>query len=464
LQPENRWRGILLTLIAFMAVNAIIANLTVEGANLEFAADVASWYRPALGLLKYGAFVDPDAPANYLTLRPPLIPVLIASTLWLTGGAIWGYIILQLGLLFATGLVGRAITERLIPGYGTIVLALVVLNPSALGTAHLVQSDTVYAFVVSLTFWAMVAFGQTTTWGSALAVGTAIGISLLARNPMQALVPFLPLVMMVLAMLGQGAAAWKRGLVMGLGAAALACAIVVPWLTYNYHVGQGFQLTTEGHKFWFLRIQLVYLEHCRTRLSNDQATRRLNEARQQRLKAIPGFDSLPDNEQTQILIKDAKNQMLTYSVRDYICGLLPSWALMYGSPGVSNFSSLFGLAERNVLSLLGWNRYGDYFRAASPTVLIMTFVGMAYVVVMRLLGLVGLLGMIRRRAGIPLILVFGSVLYFTGILIFAGTSRFRLPLEPMLFVMAAYGVAEIRERWLARTGKRSEATEPAGHI
>jgi hypothetical protein len=123
---------------------------------------------------------------------------------------------------------------------------------------------------------------------------------------------------------------------------------------------------------------------------------------------------------------------------------------MYGSPGVTNFSSLFGLTQQDVLSLLRWNRYADYFRAASSSMLIMTFVGMIYVVVVRLFGLVGLFAMIRRRAWIPLTLVFGSVLYLAGIHLFAGTSRFRLPLEPMLFVMAAYGVAEIRERWFGR--------------
>ena len=442
-------------LAIFIVVNSVIALFTVEGAALKYGADVGSWYQPALGLLKYGGFVDPHDPTKYLTLRPPLYPALIALLLWAGGGALWSIVVVQLALLFSTGLVARAITERLLQGYGTLVMALVVFNPNALGTAHLVQSDTLYAFLFTALFWCLVTFCRQLSWPSAIATGGALGISLLARNPLQALLPLWPLVMTVLAMMAQGRQVWRRALTMGIVATALGFAITTPWLFYLHRAGEGFGETTDAQKYWYLRIQMVYLEHCRSGLPNDRATELARQERARRLEQIPGFARMSERQQTRVLIDDALNQMRHFSVRDYICALLPSWALMYGSPGVSNFSELFGAAQQDVLSLLRWNRYADYFGSISAISLLLTLSGFAYIIAIRILDLVGLIAMVRQRAWLPLTMMFGAMFYLTAIMLFAGTSRFRLPLDPMLFIIAAYGVAELRERWFSRAARAS---------
>ena len=61
--------------------------------------------------------------------------------------------------------------------------------------------------------------------------------------------------------------------------------------------------------------------------------------------------------------------------------------------------------------------------------------------------------MVRRRAWLALVTMFGAMSYLTLIMLFNGASRFRLPLDPMLFIMAAYGVAELREKWFNRAAR-----------
>lgn len=455
-------RGVLLMFGFYIAANVIIMHFTVDGAALKYGADVSSWYQPALGLLKYGGFVDPNEPSKFLVLRPPLYPAFIALLLRLSGEVIWSIVAVQVALLFATGLVARRISERMLPGYGMLVMALVVFNPNAIGTAHLVQSDTLYAFVFILLFLCLLVFCRQLSWTTALTTGAVLGISLLARNPLQALMPLWPLVMMVLAMIAHGPTVWKRALIMGIAATALGYAITTPWLFYTYRAGEGFGQTTDVQKNWYLRIQLVYLEHCRTGLSNDQVAALARQKRELRLNQISNLAHMSEEKQTRLLIDDSLNQMRSYSVRDYICALVPSWALMYGSPGVSNFSQLFGLVQQDVLSLLRWNRYADYFSKVSLISLALTLSGFVYLITIRILDLIGLIVMIRRRAWVPLTMMLGAMTYLTAIMLFSGTSRFRLPLEPMLFIMAAYGVAGIRAKWLARsatagTSKTSKA-------
>ena len=362
-------------------------------------------------------------------------------------------IVTQIALLFATGLVARTITERLLPGYGVLVMALVVFNPSAVGTAHVIASDTLYAFIFAVLFWSLIVFAELPTWRSALATGALLGISLLARNPLEALLPLWPLIMMVLAMIARGRSVWKRALLMGVAATVLAFAMTTPWIAYKYHAGEGFDLTSQEQKGWFLRKQIVYLEHCRSGLPNNVARDNWERERQAQMAQIPGFDKMSDREQAGYVIKISLDRMKTYSVRDYVCALIPGWALMYGSPGVSDFSLMFGLVNYDTIALLRWNRFAEYFSKVSPITITFMVLGFAYLIAVRILDLIGVIGMVRRRAWLALVTMFGAMSYLTLIMLFNGASRFRLPLDPMLFIMAAYGVAELREKWFNRAAR-----------
>jgi len=438
--------GTLVALAIFIAVNAAIAVFTVQGAVLEHGSDVGTWYRPALGLLKYGGFVDPDDPSKYLTIRPPFYPMLIALLLRVTG-TLWSLVVTQLALLFATGLVARAITERLLPGYGCLVMLLVVFNPSAIGVAHVLGSDTLYAFVFALLFWAVVEFAYRPAWRPALATGALLGASLLVRNPLEALLPLWPVVMTVLAVIAGGRNLWTRALLLGIAATVLAYAITVPWIAYKYRANEGFDLTSQEQKAWFLRKQVVYLEHCRSGLPNNLARDNRTEERKAHLAEIPGFERMTERQQANYVINDSIARMRTYSVRNYVCALTSGWALMYGSPGVSNLSLLFGEVSQGTIAYLRWNRFAEYFRKVPPATIVITVIGLAYVILVRLLNLFGAIAMVRRRAWVPLLTMFGAMTYLTLIMLFNGAARFRLPLDPLLFIIAAYGVAELRERW-----------------
>ena len=114
-------------------------------------------------------------------------------------------------------------------------------------------------------------------------------------------------------------------------------------------------------------------------------------------------------------------------------------------------SLLFVFEDESIASLLRWNRFADYFKTIPITTLVLTVSGFAYLIVIRLLNIVGLLAMLRRRAWVPLVAMLGAMVYLTLIMLFSGTSRFRLPLDPMLFIIAAYGIAELREKWFRRS-------------
>ncbi len=432
----------------------MIAWFTVAGAALEFGGDAASWYRPTMGLLKHGSFVDPDDPSKLLTFRPPFYPMFATAALFLSSGAMWGVIVAQVAMLFATGWLARAMAERWLPGYGNVMLALVIFNPNALSTAHLFQSDTLYAFLATSLICALLFFARSPTWMMAVGSGAAFGLSLLARTTGQFLLYLWPLALMLLGMIANGWRAWGRSLIMGLVSVAVAIAIIVPWLMHNQRAGEGFVLTNNYLKSYFLWDNIAYLEKYDKNIGQTEAERAATTLRNQLGEQYgPNFDQLPDRTKFAYLEEKGRQQLFSYPARTFARAFGWAWAQFYGIPGVSNFMNLFGLGEQTAFARYRQQKYDNYVQAgidalknSSPIFTVLTVAGFIFVLIVRALGLIGMVTIVRRRHW-PVALVIGAGLgYFTLLHLFVANSRYRLPIEPLLFLLALYGLDGCRPR------------------
>ena len=448
-QPiKPRARAPLLILGAFVAVNAVLAYFAVEDAALKFGGDAASWYEPTLGLLKHGDFVAPDDPSRFLTMRPPLYPIFAAAMLLLSGGGMWSVVAGQLVLLFAAGWLARSIAERWLPGYGDLMLALVVFNPNALGTAYLFQSDTLYAFLITGVLTVFFRFALTPTWPLAVGGGVVFGLSLLTRNTGQFMLYVWPFAFLALGVMAKGKKLWRRALAMGVVSLVAALVITTPWLLHNQRAGEGLSLTTNFLKSYFLWDNISYLEKYDKNIGQSEAERAA-EARRDQLTAEygPGFEKLSDADKYAYLEKRGREQFFSYSPRTFARAFGWAWVQYYGIPGVSNFMNLFGLGGETAFARYRHQHYDNYVQAgldalsnASPVFVILTGVGFLFVIAVRLLGLIGVVTLLRRRLW-PVLLIVGAGLgYFTLVHLFVANSRYRLPIEPLLFLLALYGL------------------------
>ena len=85
-------------------------------------------------------------------------------------------------------------------------------------------------------------------------------------------------------------------------------------------------------------------------------------------------------------------------------------------------------------------------RSGSTAASFLTIWALGFVVIARVLGLVGLYYMVARRHWALLFIIAALVLYTVLILMFNGLSRYRAPIEPFLGILAIYGVHLIRDR------------------
>lgn len=451
---EAEQRNALLIFFAFIVFNAILSFFTIEGATYTFGGDASSWYQPTLGLLRFGGFVDPENPDKLLTFRPPLYPLFAALILSLSNGAMWGIVVGQLMLLFATGWIARAMTNRLLPGYGNLMLVLVVFNPNAFSTAHLFQSDTLYAFSVTALVWCVLAFSSAPTWSLALGGGLLLGLSLLVRPTLEYMLYVWPLMMLVLVMLALGVRAWAKALVMGIVAAAVAIMVATPWMLHNQRAGEGFVLSSNFLKSTFLWDNIAHLDNYATSNGLVAASQATVEKRARlAIQFGPGFDQLADRDKYGFFLKKGSVQFFTYPLSVYARAFGLAWAQFYGAPGVGNIVNLVGLYKYSALANLGRRQYTNYYdpvldalKQANPVLIILTIGGFLFIITVRGLGSLGLLAIIQRRLWAVLLIISAGLIYFTVIHLFVANSRYRLPIEPILFLLALYGLDGWR-RW-----------------
>ena len=68
---------------------------------------------------------------------------------------------------------------------------------------------------------------------------------------------------------------------------------------------------------------------------------------------------------------------------------------------------------------------------------------LTYSITLRIIGLIGIIELIRRRDYLPMFLIFGLVISFMAAHLVHGTPRFRIPVEPELIMLSVYGLAFI---------------------
>ena len=152
--PRTFW---VFTLIYFF-INAWIFLSAAPGASLTQGGDAGS-IGPALAFLKYGDFVRLDNQPNwtFIVLRYILM---ISMVIFIFGENPSAVVLTQIFLLYAVGILYRNIVKSWLPSWRDAGMALIILNPNLIGTVHLIQSETLYLFFISIGFWSLLRIVQ----------------------------------------------------------------------------------------------------------------------------------------------------------------------------------------------------------------------------------------------------------------------------------------------------------------
>ncbi len=413
----------------------------------------------ALGLLRHGGLVDIQDSTKPFLDWPPAWGLVLYVFLWLSGGvSLLGGVLVNLIALFISAVVVRRVVDLELPGYGNWAMGIILFNPNAIGLAHQVRGETFFAFLIALAFVAMIYYFRKDKIWTAVIVGVLLGISLLVRPNSQYLVLVLPIVLAAITLFS-GFRLWPvRQVLHGLLATGLAILIASPWLIFMAGHEQSYRLATYDNEYGYFIDNIGVIEAYRTGrdAADGSAFTNVLEGKKedqefvadmetQLANQIENWATLSNAKKDQERIRFSRRHLFSYSLDDY---LLPI--------GMSITRFFFTGGEGYLNVALGLERGGpDPYPPGGNTVArgFTEILSKGFAVVMRVLGLIGLIYLLRtRKYGLALLTV-GAISYFMATSLFVGWSRFRLPAEVPLLILATFGVAYVKELWSRRRGK-----------
>ena len=147
------------------------------------------------------------------------------------------------------------------------------------------------------------------------------------------------------------------------------------------------------------------------------------------------------------------SKLVSYPISVLLKSYLDSWIGFFGGGGAVNFHNLLSMdGERAIYKNVDKNYSGifgavlDAFVESSQGAILISILSYLYVIILRVLGLFGIIEMIKRKNYSFLLVISGLIIYFALTVIFVGTSRYRLPIEHALVILSLYGAVFFKSR------------------
>ncbi len=345
-------------------------------------------------------------------------------------------VIVQVLALWLTGLVTRAVVLRyLSPQIGDLALALVVLNPNAIGMAQLLLPETFFTLLLVIAFGLLLIVVEEGKWWVALSLGAAMGTAVLFRPELKYALLLLPIILATVSVLSEGRHV-VRGFVQGLGATAVALLLVLPWSLTVQSVTGRLDVTAGSNSQVFLAMNVVFAER---RVNPTLSLQETYEIVVERARTAAGGTTPTNGTYVAMLLDYPLTQLAAMLVTSQV-----KWLV---SGGAQNINGMLGLRVENsheVYAAGGFsNRIGAWastLASASAGAMAITALALVFAMAARLLGLAGIAHLFRRRHWPLLVSVLGLLVYYMAVLLLNGLSRYRVPVEPMLMVLAVAGL------------------------
>jgi 4-amino-4-deoxy-L-arabinose transferase-like glycosyltransferase len=384
---------------------------------------------------------DPTKAPQYPgAFQPPGYTAFIAGVMAVSGRSVTAVKFAQLLLGTLTVLLVYALGRAWFDArHGLVAAWICALYPNLIAFSHYLWSETLYTLLLVCAVWLLTRRPQPPQVGAAIAAGVVLGMAALTRS---AIVYFVPVLMIWLALAHRPW--WRSALARGALVLTVCLLTILPWTIRNHRIHDGWVLvdTNGAYNVW---------------RGNGPAFFELRKDPRLPRYAWP-FESLPlypvGDRQARWLVRDVKRELGVDQPTDLEVARAArqtAWRSIREDPTAFLRRAAYKISDLwNPTSFLlrhfVLGAYGDVSDALRGTVswaAILAYLGvMAFAVV----GAVGA----RRDPRTWLVLLL--LLFVTGIGAVAfGLTRFRLPLVPLLSVLAAHGILAVVDR---RAGRR----------
>ena len=425
------WRRYLvLFLVGFLLRLPVLFLALANPARVIPPGDAPGYYQLAINLLGHGVFSQSSvAPFSPDVFRTPGYPLFLALIFFFTGSSNLAVVFAQSLLHAVTGLVIVRLGEKVLGSLriGVIGCVLWMVAPLPAVFAGLLLSEILFtAFFLVLLLVLTETRLVYSAFGGAL-LGAAILIRPIGIFLWPSLIPAL--------CLGVG---WRRAMAKCALFSVMVAAVIAPWLYRNNCIfGRPILATVQGANLLYYNAAgyITWRDDLTLKEAGEVATKYY-----QQYLAETGLHPVTEVEQSDAMFSAAMRMLLADPLRaiwfnglNSLNGLRPgaSYFIMYLEPGKINPDSVTNGELSPAISNIG-----------QPEILLVTVVLSVFYGLLYLLSAIGFLQLLRYRKCLALALLVVPCILLMYIPGLASNARFRIPIEPILCLLAALALCK----------------------
>ena len=422
------------SLVAAYLILHLIIFLISDSTCLEFDSNciieegIPDAYSIAQNLINFGSFADNNSVSISST---PAYGVLIAITLWLGATNFLTLYVIQVVLVLTSAILVKQLVDQLVPRWGFVASLLLLFNPSLLATSHLPHEEILALFFLTLLTFSISRFQRDASIAWAIAVGFCVALTTLARADFQFLILLVPLLLCFINPKENESSPLPKKLLSGMVTFLTAIVLVFPWAHHQDTHGNGLSLASYDREWLFFIDNLRFVTAEKPGEVNENWKRQWTTEQNIRLvHRHKDWNYKTNEQQWELKLRDIRKYFLTfpYSLETFVIAAAKSTIRFFVSGGSGPIHSIFDLHHQ------ADNRPILYFALKS--------IGLSYSVLTRILCILGLFAFIYvwGRSSILIftcLAIVGYAWVFHG---FQGKPRFRIPVEPQLAILGAYGL------------------------
>ena len=424
------WRRVLTWLFVFTLLThlPILVLVGLDPNRAFFGTDSHQYEVLATNLLDRSIFsLQTSPPYEPDIFRTPGYPLLMAAIYGVSGRSVLALAVVQVLFTACTAVLLASLAYRLRRSRAIAITAAVIwaITPVPALFSGMIAPETLFTSLLILTLYCLLQPDGSFRWWHAVLAGLAYGLAVLTRPIGIVLIP----VLILAAFWRHPPRQWLRILVPGILAVGL---VLMPWLVRNYRLYRQITLSSVGGPILLFYKTASVIAH-EAGVSFPDGQELVGSYYQDYLQRHPEIDNPAKASQAmsavawEIILK-RPIAFAWYSALDSLYGLAPgaSTAIVFLRPGMLDPNTLTGSPA---MAALG-----------HPFVAFVTAVLTLFYVVFYVLSALGTVWLVRKRdwfALLTLLLLIAVPLYVGG---GASSSRYRVPVEPYLALLAAEGI------------------------
>ena len=371
-----------------------------------------------------------------------------------------GYVLLQGLVDAATCLVVYRIAKTLDDAYAAPAGFAAALNPTQIVLSGLVLTDTPFLFFTALFLLGAVQYLRTPTWRQALLVGLALGAATMTRALSA---PFAAVLLLFLLFAKLVAKSSSRRIIAQLGAAAVVFALcIAPVLWRNVTQFGVWALTPQSGihlALWVAPLVKEATDGTPWQRSYNDIQRRVDDR-----YPMPTANPF---EQSRRYREIALEELATLDIRAMAKAWLVGAAINLGSPAIILSPPILSLPRTGFYATPGASPLDKIrnflFHSENATYTWILLIGIASVLLVRLVQIMGLIVLLSRGGQLAVLCLFG--LWIAYVLVVDGpvaSPKYRLPIEPPLMIFTGAGLSVLLARFL-NDQHHAKTTKPSDH-